>query len=594
MRYELINEINPSYNAVDQILTNRGIKYEDINSYLYTSDNDINSYEWFGLETLRKGAKAIFNAITNNQKILVVVDADCDGYTSAALLINYLYDIAPSWTVDNVKFFMHDGKQHGLSDLRGNLDDYSLIVCPDSSSEDYEYHSALAEKGYNILVLDHHEAKMVSPDAIVINNQLCDYPNKFLSGVGVVWQFCRFLDSIMNEKHSDNYLDLVALGLTADMMSLRDKETKHLVQLGFRQENLRNPFIVTIAEKNSYSLGGKITPMGAAFYIAPYVNAMVRSGTQDEKELLFSSMLKFAAVNRVPSTKRGHALGEMETLVTQAVRTCMNVKNRQTKSQDAMMDKLESMIAEQDLLSHKVLLFLMKPGEIDKNIAGLCANKIMAKYQRPCCILTRTERPVDENTSDLIKVLYEGSARGCDKTGVNEFKDICADTGVVEYVAGHQGAFGLGLPVAAIEQFISATDEALKDTPDEAIYKVDYIYNKNNIDPKHILDIAALEDLWGKDMDEPFLALEKIKVTKDMVAVYDKKGLTLKISLPNDISLMLFNAPQELCDTLRYENEGYIEFNIIGRANRNEWNGRVSPQIFIEEYEITSTSKFYL
>ena len=36
---------------------------------------------------------------------------------------------------------------------------------------------------------------------------------------------------------------------------------------------------------------------------------------------------------------------------------------------------------------------------------------------------------------------------------------------------------------------------------DEAIYYVDYIYKGQNISFQNIFDIAALEDLWGKDMD---------------------------------------------------------------------------------------------
>ena len=48
------------------------------------------------------------------------------------------------------------------------------------------------------------------------------------------------------------------------------------------------------------------------------------------------------------------------------------------------------MIKDRDLLDHKVLLFLLEPGEVDRNIAGLIANKLMAKYQRPVCLLTKT------------------------------------------------------------------------------------------------------------------------------------------------------------------------------------------------------------
>jgi len=53
--------------------------------------------------------------------------------------------------------------------------------------------------------------------------------------------------------------------------------------------------MVTMAEKNAFSLKGKLTPIGVAFYIAPFVNAMTRSGTVEEKQLLFESMLKHRA-----------------------------------------------------------------------------------------------------------------------------------------------------------------------------------------------------------------------------------------------------------------------------------------------------------
>jgi hypothetical protein len=48
-----------------------------------------------------------------------------------------------------------------------------------------------------------------------------------------------------------------------------------------------------------------VTPFGVAFYIAPYVNATIRVGTQEEKMLMFESMLDFKAYDRIPSTKRG-------------------------------------------------------------------------------------------------------------------------------------------------------------------------------------------------------------------------------------------------------------------------------------------------
>lgn len=600
MKYQLINKINPNYSTIQQILTNRGIPFNEISHYMNTTDEDINSPLLLGEEKLKNAAAALTQAILSNESVLIIVDCDCDGFTSSALLINYLYDVFPSWVENNLHWFLHEEKEHGLGDCMEYISQrqFSLIIVPDAGSNDYQYHKQLKQQGRTVIILDHHEAEFISSDAIIINNQLCDYPNKEFSGVGIVWQFCRYLDSLLNKDFANNYLDLVALGLTADMMSLQSLETKHLILKGFKEENIRNPFIYGMVEKNSYSLGSKVTPIGAAFYIAPFVNAMVRSGTLEEKELLFNSMLKFKAFDIVLSNKRGHKLGETEKLVEQALRTATNVKNRQTRAQDAGMELIEHLIEENHMMEHKVLLFLLEPGQIDKNIAGLCANKIMAKYQRPCCILTRVE-VIDENI--ILTSLppqqykydtYQGSARGCDKVGITNFKDICTETGCIMYAEGHQGAFGLGIAAWQIDNFIKRTDELLKDMSDEPIYYVDYIYEGYNVNPENILDIASLDDLWGKEMDEALVAIKDLKVTKDMITLMspDKKP-TLKITLPNRVALIKFNSNEDEYENLLSE-EGYIAIDIVGRCNQNNWMGNIYPQILIEEYQIVGQCKY--
>ena len=595
MNYKLLGNINPHYSATEQVLTNRGIPYYDIHHWLNTTDADINDFNLLGADRLRKAAQTLIKTISQGARALVIVDSDCDGFTSSALLINYLYDHFPAWVQNSLDWFIHSGKQHGLSDV--NVEwaaaNYALILCPDASSNDYEYHLAFIDKGVDIIVLDHHEAEIVSPNAIVVNNQLCDYPNKHLSGVGITWQFCRYLDSLLGTHYAENYLDLVALGNTADMMSLQSIETKHLIFKGFHEENIHNPFIAAIAESNAYSIGDKITPHGAAWYIAPFVNAMVRSGTEEEKELLFKSFLKFKAFDYIYSTKRGHKQGETEQLVTQAVRTCKNVKTRQGKAQDAAMELLEERIAMENLMEHKVLLFLLEPGEVEPNVAGLVANKIMGKYQRPCAVLTKRERETDATPTLVARKYfsYEGSARGCDKADVSDFKDICEATGLIQYVAGHQGAFGLGILPEDIDYFLEATDAALKNMPNEPVYYVDYIYQNTNVNSDQILEIAELGDIWGKDIDESYVAIDGLKITSEMVTVYRKKNNTLKITLPNKLSVMLFNAPDDLCEKLE-NTQGYVEMDIVGKANKNEYMGWISPQIFIEEYAITGESRY--
>ena len=595
MKYKLIKPINENYSALEQVLTNRGIPKEKIKNYLMTTDDVINSYNLLGEEALKEAAMKIAKCVRAEANALVIVDSDCDGFTSSAVLINYLYDLFPAWVENHLTWFMHEGKQHGLSDLSLEPESvglYKLIIIPDASSNDYKYHEVLHEQGINIVVLDHHEAERISPYATIINNQLSDYPNKEMSGVGIVWQFCKYMDSLMGVNYADNYLDLVALGMDADMMSLTSFETKHLINKGFQEDYVKNPFFSAICDKHSFSMKGQINPMSVAFYVAPYVNAIVRSGTMQEKETVFQSMLKFKAFEQIPSNKRGHRPGEMEQLYLQAMRTVTNVKNRQTRAQDAGMAYLEGLIEERNLLENKVLLFLLEPGKIDKNIAGLIANKMMAKYQRPCCILTRVEEEIEWEEQIIQKISYQGSARGCDKAGVSNFKDICEQTNCAMFAEGHQGAFGLGISAEDVLLFVERTNEILKDISDEAIYYVDYIYGNTNVKPEHIEDIARYPELWGKDMDEPFIAIKGLKITKDMITLMSPdKSPTIKITLPNKLTIIKFNSSEEEFDSL-FSETGYIEVDIIGKCGINERGYRPTPQIYVEDYKIIGRMKY--
>lgn len=453
-------------------------------------------------------------------------------------------------------------------------------------SNDYTYHKQLADAGKIVIVLDHHLADKVSAHAIVINNQMSDYPNKDFSGAGITWQFCRYLDELMNKNISENYYDLLALGNCGDMMSQLSLETKYLIDKGFSPDYVKNPFIYSMWKKNEYKLGEKITPMGAAFYIVPFVNAICRSGTLEEKELIFNSMLNHKAFIQVPSTKRGHKAGETERIVDQAIRTCTNVKNRQTRAQDEGMKKLEQKIIDDNLLRHKVLLFLLEPGEIPGEIRGLIANKFMAKYQRPCCILTKTYDPSDippwEVEVDPSSWSYQGSARGYDKSGITNFKSICDNTGAVLYTAGHEGAFGIGIDSTMVDEFLAATDIALQGLSAEPIYYVDYEFSQTDRFGDKVLDVANMADYWGKDFDEAIICVKGIHIKEDNFKVM--KSNTLKISLPNKIDIIKFRGTESEINALTEKD--IIEINAICYCRKNEWRWEVNPQLELIDYEI--------
>lgn len=216
------------------------------------------------------------------------------------------------------------------------------------------------------------------------------------------------------------------------------------------------------------------------------------------------------------------------------------------------------------------------------------ANKIQAKYQRPCCMLTKT---IDKESG---RVSYQGSARGCDRVGVTDFKSICAGTGVCDYTVGHKGAFGLSITTHIPEadevdeenlyQFITSTDKQLENMSSEPVYYVDYVWDQDAVPAAAILEIANMDSYWGKSMEEPLVAVNKIRVNKKNVKMMASN--TLKITLPNGISMIKFRVPDEEYDKLYSEN-GYVEIDVIAKPAKNEWMGKVSPQLLIEAYQIT-------
>ena len=89
LNYKLINPNNKDLSIIETILTNRGIPLEEIEHYLHPTEADIWSPTLLG--NIDLGTKMLVSHIAKGDKVLIQVDGDCDGYTSAALLINYLY-----------------------------------------------------------------------------------------------------------------------------------------------------------------------------------------------------------------------------------------------------------------------------------------------------------------------------------------------------------------------------------------------------------------------------------------------------------------------------------------------------------------------
>ena len=151
----------------------------------------------------------------------MLTDCDADGFTSAAIIINYIYqmykDIPEIENIEErIHYILHTGKQHGLEDTIEQFPNDCLVILPDSSTNDIEQMRQLLDRGCQIVCLDHHEADNYLDDEenlVIINNQISDYPNKNMSAAGVVWQICRACDQIFEVDYANQFIDLAALGM---------------------------------------------------------------------------------------------------------------------------------------------------------------------------------------------------------------------------------------------------------------------------------------------------------------------------------------------------------------------------------------------
>lgn len=586
MEYQLWTSGISVESPIEQVFANRGIQPQDIYHYLNTTKEDVLDPTLF--INMDRGAKMLLGHILRGHKIFIQIDSDADGYTSSAALINYLNYYFPGTVQNNITYRIHEGKQHGVI-LDTIPEGTKLVILPDSGSSQVIEHEAIHNMGMDLLILDHHESEWIMEYGCRINNQTCDYPNKTLSGVGVVYKFCQYLDTLINkEPHADDILDLVAIGMVADVMQLTEYETRELIKEG--TNNIINPFLKEWVNRQAYSLKGEVTPFGISFYIAPYINAVIRLGTLEEKMILFESMLNFKAYELIPSTKRG-CKGQLETRVEQACRNCNNIKSRQTKARDLMLEKIHQKIKDEGLLSLPILI--VQIGEpIEENLTGLIANQIANDYQRPTLLLNG-KMEINGDTGEILNWEWRGSGRNIQFSKLTNMREFLLNSGLVELAEGHASAFGVVIKqenMNALKEYIA---RELKDFDFQKTYKVDFIWHIDDLyrNRETVMDIGGLNWVWGQGVPEPQIAIEHIVVTpKNLTLMSPDNRPTLKIQLDN-ISLIKFKSSKEEYEKLY--SEGTTTINIIGTCNINEWNGNYSPQIFIEDYEIVSKTDYY-
>ena len=586
MKVKLIGE-NYKSDYVNSLLRARGI--QDIEKFLKPDESCLQ--DWRDLENIEKGV-ALICALSKNTRVGLVVDCDIDGFSSAAIIYQYLQRIVPNI---QIKYYIHSGKAHGLEEHWKEIRDenFDLVIVPDAGSNDSQYAEQLS---CPVLVIDHHlvEDTNFASNMVVINNQLSPkYRNKDLSGAGMAYQFCCAigyycglrLDSFDFANWAEDYIDLAALGICGDMMSGLEIENQYFWHKGF--SNIKNYFFMSLARKQAYSITGKmnasdediidaLNPTSVAFYIVPLVNAMVRVGTQEEKERMFEAFID--GHKMIPSQKRG-AKGTLEEVAIESVRECTNARTHQNKFKDDAVARLEQKIFKYDLLENQILFIRLDDDDkFPSELNGLIATQLSQRYKRP----TIVARLNDEG-------YIRGSIRGLSNSELKSFKEYLDSTGLCEYVQGHDNAAGISILNQNLSELHSrANKDFLEYNFGDDYYEVDFERQAMNNDlEKLITDIANHKDLWSQQNNEPMIYVKDLHFTKADIQVMGKNADTLKI-VKNGIAYMKFFA-KNMIEELKAI-DGDIKMEVVGRANLNTLMGHVTPQIFIENYEIKKDS----
>jgi single-stranded-DNA-specific exonuclease len=568
MIYKQKTNLQATEHFLEDFLKERRI--ENLQTFLHPTAQE--QHDFMLLDNIISAAKCLIEHVENNDNIFIQIDSDTDGYTSAAIMYLYIKKMNPSIVID---WRVHEGKQHGLI-VDTIPDDTQLVIAPDSSSNDYQQHLELKERGIDVIVLDHHMSDDgYSKNAIVVNNQLSEsYPNKSLCGAGVTYKFCCCLDSILGTNYAYDFIDLAAVGMIGDMMELCDLETRYIVNEGLT--HISNFGIQAMVDKQSFSMGNKITPIGIAFYIVPLINALIRVGTQEEKEVLFKALVN--PLLELPSTKRGHKPGDTETACAQAVRICTNAKNRQDRLKLKVYDNLDFKIQALGLDEHKIIIVeVEREEEFDNTLTGLVAMQLVTKYKKPVCV-------VRENSDGYLR----GSARGVSHGPIPDLRQFFMDSGYFDYAIGHPNAHGVSIHRDRLDNFLSYADRILADVDfNENVYEVDLIINGENPNLSDIiLSLGNLAEIWGQGMEEPLIAIENLQLNSKNVQLIGNDKTTVKFTI-NGITYIKFKD-EALGEKLLANNT--MNVTVLGRANINEWMGNKTAQIIIENYEIKDTT----
>lgn len=577
LSYNCITKIGFGEDELSAILKYYGVKNKDL--FLKPNESVVESYK--GFDNIQKAVMTYIKHIKENKQISLLIDCDLDGYSSAAVFYMYTKQVCEHFGYEfNIKMYHHEGKIHGLLDTIDLIeqDDSDLVVIPDAGTSDSTECARLYEKGKEVIVLDHHDVPLDYNPAIVVNNQHSkNITNKAMTGVGVVYKFCKYVDELLSVNFSDDYLDWVAVGMIADRADMFDLETRYYIFKGLnilRNNESKSKLLSHIIEKQSYSMQNRITITTIGFYVAPLFNALIRLGSLEDKEIMFEAMCN--SDRHLIRKIRGK--GEVSIPIQDySFRDCQSYQRKQQKMTLEQSEKISEGVLNSELGNLPIVVYNASE-EVTGTFTGLIANKLVDIHKKPVLLLRKVGNDC------------RGSGRGFDKCEILNFNEWCVNTGLFTKVAGHPNAFGVTIPVKNTHRlFHIISNLKMK----EYVHNVICEFDITKLSDSTIKSIGMYDYVWGSNIDEPLFYINNIVVNKFNIELLGAKQNRIEFMYRNIRfsksvrSGNLIDAYNQICSL-----GDNIKFEVIGNFKVDYRNDK-SPLIKVEDFTFEKVNTAY-
>jgi len=443
-------------------------------------------------------------AIRKNETICVWGDFDVDGQTSTALLVQTLQSLGA-----NVIYHIpvRGRESHGvhIESLKPILDNgVRLIVTCDTGITAHDAIDYANSRGVDVIVTDHHDPGESLPNAkAIINPKLLPKGHLLenLVGVGVAYKLAEALLGQKSKVESQDLLDLVALGLIADVALLKG-ETRSLAQKGIRAlRETKRLGLKVIAELSGTSLE-TLTEETIGFTFAPRLNALGRlSDANPAVELLLTQ----------DSARARVLAAQIEGL---------NAQRRLLTSQ--VYEAAEAQLRANPALLNEPAIVLSHPNW-PGGVVGIVANKLVERYHKPAILLKESEDGI-----------LRGSARSIE--GLHITEAIATQKDILRGFGGHPMAAGMAFDADKLTEFRRGLGKAIEKqlgeiVREEPTLQIDAWLALNELD----LELAdSLEMLAPFGAGNPPLTLASRGVTMKSVSTIGKTKEHLRLNVEDE------------------------------------------------------------